>query len=120
MVKHLIISSVSDKILNRIKGSTNAKAWWASLKGICEGRLWSLLIDLGKKLQNTHCGVDNNIQVHFTKLANFREQLTAMGESIVDQQYANILLASLPSCYDMRICIITTNADETGKDINPA
>jgi len=37
-VKHLIMSSVPDEIFNRIKGGANAKAWWASLKGICEGR----------------------------------------------------------------------------------
>jgi hypothetical protein len=37
-VKHLIMSSVPDKIFNRIKGGANAKAWWASVKGICEGR----------------------------------------------------------------------------------
>lgn len=55
---------------------------------------------------------------HYT--ADIREQLAAMGESVADQQYANILLASLPSCYGMRICAITTNADETGKTIDPA
>ena len=43
-----------------------------------------------------------------------------MGETVADQQYANILLASLPSCYDMPVCAITTNADDAGKDIDPA
>ena len=119
-VKHLIMNSIPDDIFNRIKGGQNANEWWNSLKKICEGRSRSLLIDLGRKLQNTRCGEDDDVRAHFAKLANLREQLAAMGETIADQQYANTLLASLPSCYDMRICAITTNADETGKDLDPA
>jgi len=42
-----------------------------------------------------------------------------MGQSIADQQYANILLASLPLCYEMCICTITMNANEATCDINP-
>jgi hypothetical protein len=53
------------------------------------------------------------------KLANICKQLTAMGQSIADQQYANILLALLPPCYKMRICVITTNTNEAAHDIDP-
>jgi len=95
-VKHVIMNSVLDEVFNRIKGGASAKAWWDSLKTICEGRSRSLLIDLGRKLQNTYCGDNNDICVHFAKLTNIREQLAAMGQSVADQQYANILLASLP------------------------
>ena len=35
-------------------------------------------------------------------------------------QYADILIASFPPCYEMRLCTITTNADETSNPINPA
>jgi hypothetical protein len=119
-VKHLIMNTVPDDIFNRIKSGNNAKSWWDSLKAICEGRSRSLLIDLGRKLQNTHCGEDDDVRAHFAKLANIHEQLASMGETVADQQYANILLASLPSSYDMRVCAITTNADETGRDLDPA
>jgi Zinc knuckle len=54
------------------------------------------------------------------KLANIHEQLAATREIVMDLQYANILLASLPACYEMRICALTTNADESGKDIDPS
>ena len=42
-----------------------------------------------------------------------------MGQSISDQQFADILIASLPSCYEMWLCTITTNANEIGNPINP-
>jgi len=111
-VKHIIMNSVPDEVFNHIKGGASTKAWWDSLKTICEGRSRSLLINLGWKLQNTYCGDDDDIRTHFAKLTNIREQLVAMGQSVVDQQYANILLASLPPCYEMCICTITMNADE--------
>ena len=117
-VKHIIMNSIPDELFIRIKSGVNAKAWWDSLKTICEGRSRSLLIDLGRRLQNTYCGDNDNVRAHFAKLANIREQLASMGQSIADQQYANILLASLPPCYEMRVCAITTNADETGGDID--
>jgi len=118
-VKQVIMNLVPDEVFNCIKGGVSTKAWWDSLKTICEGRSRSLLIDLGRKLQNTYCGDDNDVCAHFTKLANIHEQLAAMGQSVADQQSANILLASLPPCYEMHICAITTNADEATCDINP-
>jgi len=119
-VKALVMSSIPDELFNRIKSGATAQAWWDSLKDICEDRSRSLSIDLRQKLQNTRCGDDDDVRAHFAKLANFREQLAAMGQSVPDQQYADILIASLPPFYDMRICAITTNADETGRPINPA
>jgi len=118
-VKALIMSSIPDELFNRIKSGVNAQAWWNSLKNICEDRSRSMSIDLRGKLQSTRCGEDDDVRAHFAKLTNYREQLAAMGQSIPDQQYADILIASLPPCYEMRLCAITTNADETGNPINP-
>src|SRR6267142_5202753 len=49
-VKHVIMNSVLDEVFNRIKGGASAKAWWDSLKTICEGRSRSLLIDSSAKI----------------------------------------------------------------------
>ncbi len=118
-VKALIMSSIPDELFNRIKSGVNAQAWWNSLKNVCEDWSQSMSIDLRGKLQSTHCGEDNNVRSHFAKLTNYRKQLVVMGQSIPDQQYADILIVSLPPCYNMHLCAITTNADETGNPINP-
>ena len=52
VVRQLIVASVTDSVFNRIKGGANAKSVWDELKKIFEGRTRSLLIDLGRKLQN--------------------------------------------------------------------
>ena len=116
-VRQLIVASVPDSVFNRIKGGANAKSIWDELKKLFEGRTRSLLIDLGRKLQNTKCGEDDDVRVHFESLAHFREQLAAMGQTISDEQYTNTLLSSLPSSYDANISIITTNADMNGTTI---
>jgi len=117
--KSILMSSIPEEFFNRIKGGANAKAWWDELKLTCEGKSRSLMINLGRRMSNTFCGEDDDVRAHFAKLANMREQLAAMGESISDQHYANILLASLPKCYEMRVTAITTNADDTGRGIEP-
>jgi hypothetical protein len=118
-VKSILMSSIPEEFLNCIKGGTNAKAWWDELKLMCKGKSRSLLINLGCRMSNTFCGEDDDVCAHFAKLANMHEQLATMGESISDQHYANILLASLPKCYEMRVTMITTNADDTGRGIEP-
>ncbi len=78
-----------------------------------------MLIDLGRKLQNTKCGEDDDVRTHFELLADFREQLAAMGQSISDEQYTNTLMGSLPPSYDANVNIITTSADMSATTITP-
>jgi hypothetical protein len=68
---------------------------------------------------NTFYGEDDDIYAHFVKLANMHKQLAAIGELILDQHYANILLASLLKCYEMHITAIMTNVNDTGRGIEP-
>src|ERR1700677_1090404 len=119
LVRQLIVPSVPDSVFNRIKGGADAMSVWDELKTIFEGRTRSLLIDLGRKLQNTKCGEDDDVRAHFESLANFREQLAAMGQTISDDQYTNTLMSSLPPSYDPNISIITTNADMSSATITP-
>jgi hypothetical protein len=35
-VKHLIMNSIPDEMLNRIRTGINTKTWWDELKKICE------------------------------------------------------------------------------------
>jgi hypothetical protein len=119
LVRQLIVASVPDSVFNCIKGGTDAKSVWDELKKIFEGHTRSLLIDLGRKLQNTKCGEDDDVCAHFEALANFREQLAAMGQTISDDQYTNTLMSSLPLSYDSNISIITTNADMSSATITP-
>lgn len=58
-----------------------------------------ILIDLGRRLQTTRCGEEDNVCEHFERLAEMCEQLAAMGKSVSDNEFASILMGSLPSSY---------------------
>ena len=119
--KHIVVGSLPQEFFIRIKAGANAKMWWGNLKAICESKSRALLIDLGRRMQNTMCGEDDDVRIHFAMLANIQEQLlVAMGESVSDQHYSNILLASLPQCYEVRVVALTTNADNTDRGIEPS
>lgn len=112
IVWQMIVTFVPNSVFNHIKAGADVKAVWELLKKVFEGHTRNLLIDLGKKLQNTKCGEDED-----ELLANFHEQLASMGETISDEQYTNILMSSLPSSYDANISMITANANMSSTPI---
>ncbi len=98
-MKQLIAATVPDTIFSRLKGSTCAKDVWESLKKYFEERMKMTVVDLARRFRNKKCGEKENVRTHFEQLANMREQLAAMGKIIDNDDFTNILLASLPSSY---------------------
>ena len=78
-----------------------------------------IVVDLSKKLQNIKCGDNDNVHTHFTKLDDLREQLSAMRKILGDNEYALILLRSLPTSYEPTTSVINAAADLSGTDITP-
>jgi hypothetical protein len=99
VVKQLIAASVPDTVFNRIKTGTTAKDVWDALKKLYEGHMMLILIDLGRRLQTMHCGEEDNVCEHFEQLAEMHKQLTAMGKSVLDNEFVSILMGLLLSSY---------------------
>ena len=99
-VKQLIAVTILDTIFSRLKGSTHAKDVWESLKKYFEERTKMTVVDLARRFRNKKCGEKENIHTHFEQLTNMHEQLAAMGKIIDDDDFTDILLASLPSSYE--------------------
>jgi hypothetical protein len=118
-VKQAIAASVTDSIFNRIKGSTRAKSVWDALKQLFEGRTQMIVVDLRRQIQTLKCGEEDNVRIHFDTIANLREQLAAMGKSIPDDEYASILLGSLPTAYDATTSAMSTTASLTNTNLTP-
>ena len=90
------------------------------LKGIFEGRSLPISVNLSQHLQNTRCGEDEDVQEHFAKLADMREQLVLMGESITNTKYRVILQGLLPASYSQTLTAIATMTMITGTNATPA
>jgi len=118
-VSQLFMSTIPDSVFHRIKSATTVKDVWDALKTLYEktSRVW--LVDLGRKFQNTRCGENDDVRVHFEKLADLKERLAALGRTIGDDEYVSVLLSSLPPSYEPTIHSLTTSCDVNDKDITP-
>lgn len=111
MVKQMIAISVPDTVFNCIKTGATAKDVWEVLKKLYEGHTMIVMIDLGRWLQTIHCSEGESIREHFEQLADMCEQLTAMGKSIGKDEYALILMGSLPASYAATLSSIAATAE---------
>ena len=118
-VKQVIAASVPDSIFMRIKGGTGAKEVWDALKQLYEGRTKMIVVDLRRKIQSMKCGEDDNVRTHFDSIADLREQLAAMGTTIPDDEYASILLGSIPTSFEPSVSAMSTTIELTGVNLTP-
>ena len=110
-VKQLFATSIPDSVFNSIKTGVSAKDVWDALKKLYEGRTTLILVDLGRRLQTTHCAEEDSVREHFERLADLREQLAAMGKSVSDAEFASILMGSLPPSYQPTLSGIAAAAE---------
>ena len=99
-VKHAIATLVHNSMFNKIKTSTCAKDAWDMLKALFEGRSQMIIMDLCRKIQSLKCREDENLRTHLNNVANLHKQLATMGTTIPDNEYASILLGSIPPSYE--------------------
>jgi len=119
-VSQLFGMTIPDSVFHQIKSADNVRDIWDKLKALFEGKSRVWMIDVGRKFQNTRCGEDDDVHVHFEKLADLKERLAALGRTVSDDEYVSVLIGSLPPSYDPTINALTTSCDVNNKDITPA
>src|SRR5713226_4275496 len=115
----LLDATIPDDVFRSIKDAESVKEVWDNLKALFEGKSRTILVDLGRKLQTTRCGEDDDVRAHFSKLANLRDKLAALDRTVGDDEYVAVLIGSLPSCYDSPIDSLTSSCDVNNIDITP-
>jgi hypothetical protein len=118
-VMNMIAASVPDHVFNRIKSKTNTHEVWTAVKAIYQTRSKMITVDLGKKLQSAKMGDDDDARAHLTQLLDLREQLASMGKNYDSDEFASILLGSLPTSYEPTISAINAAADSTNNAVTP-
>ena len=116
-IKQVISPSIPCTAFSRIKGQKNIKGVWDILKQIYEEKTRALGADLMRRFQNTRCGESDNVRTHLENLHNLREQLASMGKLISDEDYTDILFASLPASYDSSCSSISNSAQLSSKSL---
>src|SRR6266850_3731504 len=103
-------STLPDTTFNRIKATANVHNAWEILKRVFEEWSKVLVTDVIQKFWNKHCNEEESIRSHFEYLANLRKQLAAIGKAVTDEDYTDMLLASLLASYDGVVSSISTSA----------
>jgi hypothetical protein len=110
IVRYCITTSLPDSVLFCVYQCTTVKDAWDTLKQRFDrtGR-WPRIY-LQRELYSKQCGKNEDVRAHFAKLDDLRARLAGWGKSIPNDEYAYILLASLPDVYDTIISVITAAA----------
>jgi LTR polyprotein gag-polypeptide-like protein len=117
VASQLIGATIPDSVFHKIKMANHMKDLWDTLKALFEGKSRTLLIDLGRKLQNMHCGNNEDVCAYLEKLADLHERLFTFGRTVDNNEYVSVLIGSLPTSYDTTINTLTTSCDVTNTDI---
>jgi gag-polypeptide of LTR copia-type len=98
-IRTMIGNSIPDSAFNKIKSHSAVKDIYDTLKQVYEDCSSALVTDLMRCFRNKKCRENKSIHIHFEQLANFREQLSAMGKTVIDTDYLDTLFALLPTSY---------------------
>jgi len=109
-IKLVLGSMLPDTAFNRIKTTVNIHDAWEILKQVYEEWSKVLVADIIRRFWNKCCNEDESIRSHFEYLANLHEQLTAIGKAVMDKDYTDMLLTSLPALYDSAVSSISASA----------
>lgn len=115
----LIANTMPDQIFNRVKSNTTTMGMWDTIKAIYQTRSKMATIDLTQKSQSTKLQNEGDTHTHLSHLMDLREQLTALGKTLDDDEFTSTLLSSLPSSYRSVIHSINAAADQMGTPVTP-
>ena len=68
-------------------------------------------VDKHWELGSVRCGEEDDVRVHFEQLAGMREELSAMGTQVTEEEYTYILLRFLPKSYVGIVNSLAAQAD---------
>ena len=119
IVKQQIAATISDSLFMKIRGKGTAHEIWKALAKDFEKRSRMVSVDLRRRLQQERCVEKGDVRAHFSKLCMMREDLAAMGQSLSDDDYYSIILASLPTSYDPHLSAITATSTVVDKTLSP-
>jgi len=118
-VKQLIRSALPETLFIKIRNETCASAIWDVLANEFENRSCIVAIELRRKLQDQWCAEKGDVCAHFDKMITLHEELASLGHSIDPDDFAVMLISSIPMSYDSTISAMTTSTKITCLDLTP-
>ena len=118
-VKQVIAASFPESLFLHVQREETAKGVWDALTNLFQNSSCVIAIDLWRKLQETHYTEKGTLHTHFDKLCSLHKQLATLRQSISDDDFAAVIISSLPNLYDPNIAAMTSSAVISQTDLAP-
>lgn len=101
-----IVLRVSDNVLVYVANATHAKIAWASLSSMYEAKGAIGITLTRRKFHRAICAEDADIEEHIRIMRSMQVELSRLGHTVQDEEFAYTLLESLPESWDTFVSAI--------------
>jgi hypothetical protein len=99
LVQQYILGTVTDRTMLQISNQTIGTAMWKEIKMLHEGKSTLVKVDVMKHMLLACCDEGGDVKVHFGELNRLCQIMAGMGVIVDDEDYAAIVMGSLPDSY---------------------
>ena len=117
--KQILGSSLPEIILIKIPNDATAHKIWNALSDEFQNHSCVVAIELHRKLQDLHCADKGDLRAHFDKMITLREELASLGHSISSDDFAAMILSSVPMSYEPTLSAMTASVKVSRQDLPP-
>ena len=117
--KQLLGSSLPEVPLIKFPSDSTAHDIWEMLSDEFQNHSCVVAIELQQKLQDQWCADKGDLRVHFDKMITLREELASLGHLISTDDFASMILSSVPMSYESTLLAMTASAKVSGQDLPP-
>ena len=76
-------------------------------------------VDARRRLQEMKCDEGEDVKAHLTEMSKLREELAGMGTAIADNDFAAVIIGSLPSSFRPLLSSLTAVSSLSKATLNP-
>jgi hypothetical protein len=99
LVQQHIFGTVTDRMMLQISHQTTGTAMWKEIKMLHEGKSALVKVDVRKRMLLARCDEGGDVKAHFRELNRLRQIMAGIGAIVDDEDYAAIVMGSLPDTY---------------------
>jgi hypothetical protein len=110
--KRIIADSIKDHLIPHVSSKKTLREMLDTLNKLYEGKNINRKMNLRTQLKNTTMQKGESIQVHFSRISQFKEQLEAIGDTIDEDELLMMALNGLTRLWDAFIQMICARTEK--------
>jgi hypothetical protein len=113
-----IVLHVSDNVLVYVSSAKTAKDAWTTLSNMYEAKGAIGITLTRRKFHCQICSEDADIEEHMQTMRSYETELTRLGHTVTDKEFAHTLLESLLESWDTFVSAIADDIAADSSDIS--